>query len=312
MLTAVAAASAMALSSDPALASPGRTLHRGRAHVAAVASKQAHLVRPAHAPAHVRNTRARSAGLRAHAPAPVHSDVVPLVNTAWDHPALSPAVLAAICTAARDAGIDPNLLMALAWRESRFDPQARNRHSSANGLLQFTSGTWLQAVHDFGAQHGVAAYAAAIQKARSGDLTVHDERTRTAILKLRGDPVLSVTLAAESMDRQRAAMHTWLGRTATSADLYLLHVLGPSGAARFLTALAQHPSVASLEVASRTTLRNAGLLARDGRPMTVGSTYAAVRVMLDAQRAHSEALIAAADGKADASRPALVEVSEAP
>ncbi|MDQ2801541.1 MAG: lytic transglycosylase domain-containing protein [Pseudomonadota bacterium] len=310
MLTAVTAASVMAVSSHVAQASLGKTPHRGHAQVAAVVSKQAHLTRPAHA----RTPRARSAWARAHAPAPalVHRDVVPLVNTTWDHPAVSPAVLGAIRKAARDTGIDPNLLMAIAWRESRFDPQARNRHSSANGLLQFTSGTWLQTVHEFGAQHGAAAYAAAIHKERFGELTVHGQHMRAVILRLRSDPLLSATLAAESMGRQRAAMQTWLGRSATSADLYLLHVLGPSGAARFLTALAQHPSVASLEVASRTTLRNAGLLARDGRPMTVGSTYAAVRVMLDAQRAHAEPLIAAADGKADASRPALVEVSEAP
>ena len=234
------------------------------------------------------------------------------MNTTWDHPILPPPVLDAIRKAAHDTGIDPNLLLAIAWRESRFDPQARNRRSSADGLLQFTSGTWLQTVHDFGAEHGAAAYAGAIHKERHGTFTVNSQHMRTAILRLRADPVLSATLAAEILERQRVAMQTLLGRRATSADLYLMHVLGPSGAARLLTALAQRPSVPSLDVASRRTLRNAGLLARDDRPMTVASTYAAVEAMLDAQRAHSEPLLAMADRKADASRPALIEVSQAP
>ena len=160
MLTAVAAASVVVLSSNAALAWPGRTPHWGHAHGAAIASRHTRLTRPAQA----RDARARSARARAHAPAPVHTDVVPLVNTIWDHPTLPPTVLGAIRKAARETGIDPNLLMTIAWRESRFDPQARNHHSSANGLLQFTSGTWLQIVHDFGARHGAAAYAAAIHK----------------------------------------------------------------------------------------------------------------------------------------------------
>ena len=48
-------------------------------------------------------------------------------------------VASAIRAAAAQSGVDPHLLTALAWRESRFDPKARNRWSSATGLLQFTS-----------------------------------------------------------------------------------------------------------------------------------------------------------------------------
>lgn len=328
LTAAIAAASVLALPSDPALAASGKTQHRaGRAHVAAIAaSRHVRSARLAHAPTHAKHTRARTArgridarpaAVAAPATAAVHTDVVPLMNTTWDHPAPSPVVLGAIRAAARDKGVDPNLLMALAWRESRFDPRARNRRSSANGLLQFTSGTWLQTVHDFGARHGAEAYAAAIQRQRSGGLTVRDRRLRSEILRLRGDPVLSAALAAEAMARRRDAMQAQLGRSVAPADLYLLHVLGPSGSARFLATVGRRPSASSLEVADRKTLRNAGLLARDGRPMTVANTYAAVQVMLDAQRAHSGPLLAVADGVADPSPPALwppalTEVSQAP
>jgi hypothetical protein len=307
MLTALAA---MVLSSDPALASPGKTRHRGHAHAAAAVSRHSHLTRLVHA----RHARARSARARVnmHGAAAVHTEVVPLANTVWDHPTLPPPVLTAIRSAARATGIDPNLLLAIAWRESRFDSQATNRRSSANGLLQFTSGTWLQTVYEFGAQQGATPYIAAIHKEQSGAFTVHGQRLRTAILQLRNDPVLSATLAAKAMERQRATMQTRLGRSIASADLYLLHVLGPSGSARFLAAFAQRPTASSLEVASYRVLRNAGLLARDNRPMTVAGTYAAIQIMLDAQRAHSEPLLAAADSTTDAPRPAPTEVGQAP
>ena len=211
----------------------------------------------------------------------------------------------------RSSGIDPNLLAAIAWRESRFDPGARSHRSSAKGLLQFTEGTWLQAVRDHGAQHGVGAYAAAVQRQGSGALAVRDVRLRADILQRRSDPVLSARLAADGMRLQQAAMQARLGRSVRSADLYLLHVLGPSGSARFLSALAQHPGETSLRVASPKVLRNAGLLTRDHRPMTVGNTYGAVEAMLSAQHARSEQVFA--DTRAGQGVAALpVEVSQAP
>lgn len=318
VLGAIAAISVWSLSAATAVASLGKASHRGQSHVAAGASKQMRPSRPVaaaskrvHLPRraavvskplrpdrakHAGRVRSRAAPMRAatHRTMPVHAGVVPLVNTVWDDPALSPPVRRAIRDAARDTNVDPGLLMALAWRESRFDPQAINHQSSATGLLQFTSGTWLQTIREFGAQHGAGGYAAAIRKDQSGELTVRSPRVRTAILKLRSDPVLSTRLAAETLGRQRAAMQVSLGRDVTAADLYLRHVLGPSGAAQFLAAMAERPSASTLQVASSKTLRNAGLLARDGRPMTVASTYAAIQAMLDGLQARSELLLASA------------------
>ena len=232
----------------------------------------------------------------------VHRGVVPLVNTTWDDPTVPPAILNAIQTAAHESGVDPHLLAAIAWRESRFDPDARNTQSSARGLLQFTSGTWLRAVRDYGSEHDVADYAAAIRTSRTGDLIV-PEQVKSAILQLRSNPNLSAKLAADSMKRERVAMEARLGRPVTSADLYLMHVLGPAGAMRFLDALAKRPGESSLKVASFKVMRNAGLLAQDGHPMTVANTYAAAETMLDSQHLRSAPLLAAAKDT-DASAPA--------
>lgn len=241
----------------------------------------------------------------------MHRDAVPLANTTWDNPEVPPAVLDAIQSAARESGVDPHLLAAIAWRESRFDPNARSQQSSAKGLLQFTTGTWLQMVRDYGSQHDVADYAAAIHTTQSGDLIVSDQM-RDAILKLRDDPILSAKLAAENMMRQRTVIQAQLKRRLRPADFYLIHVLGPTGAARFLTAVAKHPTASSLDVASLTVMRNAGLLARDGKALTVANTYVATQRMLNAQHTHSAPMLSAAKATDNTTSATPIQVSEAP
>ncbi len=331
VLTAVAVTSGVFTPTNPAFAAPRHTMHPGHSTFLKIAAKPARSTRQRHhrqAQVHSTSVRtvARTAGMLKrsasvvphtssavpHCSSAVHRGVVPLANTTWDNPNVPPAMMNAIQAAAQDSGVDPHLLAAIAWRESRFDPNAGNRHSSAKGLLQFTTGTWLQVVRDFGSRHDVGDYAAAISKDPSGALVVHGRGMRTAILQLRSDPVLSAKLAAESMQQQRAAMQERLGRNVTAADLYLLHVLGPNGAARFLTAMAQHPSASSLEVASLKVLRNAGLLASDGRPMSVANTYAAAGAMLEAQHGHFEPMLVATGAKGDVTPAAPVEVSQAP
>jgi hypothetical protein len=261
-----------------------------------------------HAVATARTTHTRAAVACANSSA----DRGVLANATWDSPALTPAVVRAIRVAAGESGVDPNLLLAIAWRESRFDPEARNHQSSARGLLQFTTATWLQNVHDYGAEHGFPGYAAEIERDSSGALSVHRRATRAAILRLRDDPNLSAALAAESMAHQRSALEAKLGRSATPVDLYLLHVLGTSGTMRFLTILQEHPSASSLKVASGEVLQNAGLLTSTHSAMSVSRTYAAVRSLLDDQKARSGTLLAGSDAPPRSGPAKLIQVSEAP
>lgn len=310
LLAAVVAMGATGAYSAPASAGARHRTHHGHGGaIRAVFKPMRSAVRGHHQRTYARNHPFRGATRHA---ATVHRDVVPLANTTWDNPKVSPAVKDAIQAAARESGVDPNLLTTIAWRESRFDPDAGNRHSSAQGLLQFTTGTWLQAVRSYGAQHDLGGYAAAIQRDKSGVLVVPEKGVRAAILRLRNDPVLSAKLAADSMSQGCAAIQDRLGRNVRPADLYLLHVLGPTGAERFLTAVARHPSEPSTKVVSYDVMRNAGLLARDGRPMTVGNTYAAASAMLNAQRVRSEPPAPAMKAGNDAAPVAAIQVSAAP
>ncbi len=217
-----------------------------------------------------------------------------LVNTVWDNPVLPPSVLGAILDAAGHSGIAPDLMLALAWRESRFTPEACSTLTSAAGLLQFTSGTWLRAVHEFGSQHGLAEYVAAIHIDPSGEYTVQGQFSQEAVLALRSDPILSASMAGEVLKQSRTIMQASMGRSMRSADFYLTYVLGPASTARFLTASRQSPSAPVRSVASRTVLRNAGLLAGDGHSLSVRSTYDAIRSMLDDHRARFVPVIATA------------------
>ena len=156
--------------------------------------------------------------------------------------AAPPETLRAVREAVQAAPrLSPVLLLAIARAESRFAPEAQNRSSSARGLLQFTRDTWLEVMRQFGAQHGFPVYAKAIRKDQTGRLSVDRPATLRAILRLRDDPRLSAVMAVERLMQLCEALERELGRKASAPDLYFLHVLGPTGAARFLAALRSQP-----------------------------------------------------------------------
>ena len=186
-----------------------------------------------------------------------------------------------ITEARRKCRLDPSLLLAIAYKESSFNPKALNRHSSARGLLQFTNTTWLTVIRDFGPRYGLGRYAAAIETDQDGRLTIKNHRLRRAILTLRDDPVLQAIMMAERLEQERAPLELRIGRPATPVDLYFLHMLGPTGAARFLTDLTEHPDTSSLDVVDAVAPVNPGLFVKDGRPRSVAETYSLIRADFD-------------------------------
>lgn len=213
-----------------------------------------------------------------------------------DPDAVPPAILHAIETAQRELKADPLVLLAIAWQESRLNPRARNRHSTARGLLQFTDVTWLTVVRDFGAKHGLNYYAGAIKTDQDGHLSVRTPRLRRAILALRDNPKLQVIMAAERLAQEKVALEASLGRSVSPADLYMLHLLGPSGAKDFLTQLAQNPATPSATVIGTVFEPNAGLFMHDGRPLSLAEAYEAIGDALREQAAQHAALFSTGAG----------------
>jgi hypothetical protein len=196
---------------------------------------------------------------------------------------IAPLVVDAIRVAQQKSHVDPGLLLAIAAKESGFNPEARNRHSTARGLLQFTNATWLTVVRDFGPRYGLSRYAQAIETDRDGRLRVSKPHLRRAILALRDNPRLQAIMTAERLEQGRPSLELHLGRAARTADLYFLHLLGPTGATHFLTELNEHPDASSLTVVGGVAKANAGLFVKDGRPMTVAEAYASIQATLDEQ-----------------------------
>lgn len=143
-------------------------------------------------------------------------------------------VAAHIRDAAQATGVPFEFLLAQANQESRLNPDAKSSRSSAMGLFQFTSGTWLDMVKKHGAAHGLDKYADAVVTGSNGRLTVTDKELKKEILDLRRDPKLSALMAAEYAKDNERVLESRLGRQVSTHDLYLAHFLGAGGALKVL------------------------------------------------------------------------------
>jgi hypothetical protein len=201
-----------------------------------------------------------------------------------ERPTPPPAdLLRASLDAQRLTGIDPALLLTIAWIESRFHVKAKNHSSSAAGPLQFTDQTWLESVKTFGGKHGLSSLAGLISRTDNGRLIVRASGRR--ILALRSDPRIAVLLAAERMDYQK---EIWSdsGRLPRPTDLYLMHALGVTGTTRFLEAVAARPSAPCKGVVGESAWKGAGLFGRlpQGAHTTVATAYAVISERLEVRR----------------------------
>ncbi len=185
-------------------------------------------------------------------------------------------VRAAIERASQRTGVNFDLLVETARRESALNANARAGTSSATGLFQFIDATWLDMVRRHGAAHGLSQYAQALQ---SGSV---DASTRADILALRTDPELSACMAGELTRENAAALSAQLGRTPSAGELYAAHVLGSSGAARLIQAAQQGASNASA-LFPREAAANRGIFYASGAPCSAQAVLD--RLDLDASAA---------------------------
>lgn len=176
--------------------------------------------------------------------------------------AASPAVVAAIRTAATHTGARFESLLASAAIESGFNPSAKASSSSATGLFQFVDQTWLATLKKSGADNGLAAQAAAIVN-RGGQWTVEDPEMRHEIMELRKNPQVAATMAGEHMKDLTANLASSLGHTPDVTETYLGHFLGAKGATQILNALKNDPMRSAASVLPEAAHANPALF--DGK-----------------------------------------------
>jgi hypothetical protein len=185
-------------------------------------------------------------------------------------PEVPARVRQAIDNATRVVGVDAAYLMVVAACESRFDPEARAHRTSAVGLYQFTTATWLRAVKMFGARHGLGDYADLITIHDDGLVSMKRGADRRELLRLRKDPELAALMAAELARDNAQRLERILGRAVTPAETYMAHLFGVVPAARMIDAAHSAPGVSGAHLLPTAARTNPHLFSAAGAPASAG------------------------------------------
>jgi len=219
--------------------------------------------------------------------------------------ALPPDVLQSIRSASTATGVDFKFLVAQASLESGFQSDVKSKRSSASGLFQFTSQTWLNMIRDHGAKYGQADLASQIETQAKGKLVVADKATEKQILDLRKDVTLSAQMAAELTKSNSAQLERSLGRKPSAADLHLSMLLGATGAVRFLKAHQTDGTASAAALVPAAARQNPTIFYDSGHtPKTVAAVYQRIAQSIAAPMRQVAALERAAPTQTAAAPPA--------
>lgn len=139
-----------------------------------------------------------------------------------------------------------DLLNKIAYVESGNNPNARSNTSSASGLLQFTDGTWRDAVKRYGQETGIS-------------------------LRDKNDPKAQRVMAQLMLRDNGQELQTFLGRKPNDTELYLTHFLGLGGAKKLLRSRgSEQPAARLLPAAAKA---NRSIFFQGRRPRTVDEVY---------------------------------------
>ncbi len=182
-------------------------------------------------------------------------------------------VMNAVRQASASTGVDFSYLMEKASVESGYRTDVQAKTSSATGLFQFTEGTWLKMVKQYGSKHGLGVYADALETGENGRIQAKDAATRKEILNLRKDPRLSAIMAGELANENKDYLEGELGRPVGKTELYMAHFLGAGGAAKFLKALEKNPNQPAASLLPDAARANLNVFYDGSRPRSVGQVY---------------------------------------
>jgi hypothetical protein len=183
-------------------------------------------------------------------------------------------IAGAIKQASSATGASFEYLLATAKMESNLNPTAAATTSSAKGLYQFIDQTWLGTVKEAGTQFGYGNYADAISKSASGNYSVDDPQMRSAILKLRNDPVASSAMAGVLTQSNSFNLTGKIGRRPTDSELYMAHFMGVGGAAKLITSAEDTPGANASRLFPNAAAANRSIFYdRGGSARSVSEVY---------------------------------------
>lgn len=130
----------------------------------------------------------------------------PSTETGWENHKLM------IVLAAKYANADPEIVSVITAIETQFTASAANPQSTAQGLCQFTKGTWGAMTHRYGGKYGITP--------------------RTSRLDARANAIM----CAEYLNENQHYLETILNRQVQPTELYMAHLLGAGGAISIIKA----------------------------------------------------------------------------
>jgi transglycosylase-like protein with SLT domain len=220
--------------------------------------------------------------------------------------ALPPDVLQSIRSASTTTGVDFKFLVAQASLESGFQADVKSKRSSAAGLFQFTSQTWLEMIRDHGAKYGQTDLASEIKAHANGRLVVANKAAERQILDLRRNVSLSAQMAAELTKSNAAHLEKALGRRPGAADLHLAMLLGATGAVRFLKAHQVDRTASAAALVPAAARQNPTIFYGSGHtPKTVAAVYQRIEQSIAAPMRQVAALERATEQTAAAPPPSV-------
>ena len=208
-------------------------------------------------------------------------------------------IAGAIKQAAGATGASFQYLLATAKMESDFNPTAGASTSSAHGLYQFIDQTWLGTVKEAGAALGYGQYADAISKSSAGSYSVSDPTARSAIMKLRDDPVVASAMAGILTQSNSFNLTGKIGRRPNDAELYMAHFMGVGGAAKLITNAEDNPKASGAQLFPNAAAANRSIFYdSSGRARSVSEVYSVLtsRYTAAANSQASRSAIAAVGG----------------
>jgi Transglycosylase SLT domain len=231
----------------------------------------------------------------------------PAVNQA-QNAGLPQGIANAIRTAAAKTGVDFAYLVNKASQESSFNPNAKASSSSATGLYQFTTQTWLQMIKTHGGNYGLSAYASHITM-HDGIAHADSPAWRKAILDLRKDPTISAEMAGELDKANLDTLKANVGGRIGATDLYLAHFLGAGGASEFIKAMRTNPHASAADIVPDAAASNTAVFyTADGQAKSLSQIYKHFAQKFDA--APSNVMVASAAPAPTAAAAPLMSIAQ--
>jgi hypothetical protein len=183
-------------------------------------------------------------------------------------------IVEAIDAASAVSKIEFGYLLRAAALESSFNPALEATTSSAVGLYQFVEQSWLHMMQETGAELGLEDLANAISTGEGGKYEVTLDVAREEIFRLRYDAEVSAIFAGLFTRRNFEALTQALEREPDSAELYLAHVMGASGATEMIRLLEKKPGEKASKHFARAARANRTIFFhKDKKPRTVAEVY---------------------------------------